>query len=190
MSRQNLLVICSDEHQARAMRCAGHGFDSTLNLDALAARGTRLAIAITPRRSACPRAPAWPPDATCIRPGVGTTLCPTTARFPAGASDDTTVIYTSDHGDNVGARGLWGKSNFYEESVAISMIMAGADVPTGNCETPVSLLDLSATIADHFGVPLDGADGIRPLPELAATPYDPERAVFSEYHGTGSVSGG
>ncbi|MDB6179606.1 sulfatase-like hydrolase/transferase [Paracoccus sp. Z330] len=28
-----------------------------------------------------------------------------------GQLDDTTIIYTSDHGDNVGARGLWGKSN-------------------------------------------------------------------------------
>jgi choline-sulfatase len=28
------------------------------------------------------------------------------------------VLYTSDHGDNLGARGLWGKSTFYEESRA------------------------------------------------------------------------
>ena len=27
----------------------------------------------------------------------------------------TRVIYTSDHGDNLGTRGLWGKSNMYEE---------------------------------------------------------------------------
>src|SRR6185312_8448806 len=30
----------------------------------------------------------------------------------AGLADDTAVIYTSDHGDNTGARGLWGKSTF------------------------------------------------------------------------------
>ena len=35
-----------------------------------------------------------------------------------GLTDNTTVVYTSDHGDNVGARGLWGKSNMYEESVS------------------------------------------------------------------------
>ncbi|HAT34989.1 MAG TPA: sulfatase, partial [Rhodospirillaceae bacterium] len=34
----------------------------------------------------------------------------------SGLSDSTRVIYTSDHGDNLGARGLWGKSNFYQES--------------------------------------------------------------------------
>ena len=60
----------------------------------------------------------------------------------AGMSADTTVVYTSDHGDNVGARGLWGKSNFYQESVHIPMIMAGPDVAVGTCDTPVSLIDL------------------------------------------------
>ena len=34
----------------------------------------------------------------------------------SGQMDNTQIIYTSDHGDNVGARGLWGKSNMYEES--------------------------------------------------------------------------
>lgn len=57
-------------------------------------------------------------------------------------SDDTRVIYTSDHGDNLGTRGLWGKSNMYEESVAVPMIMAGPEVPPGVvCREPVSLVD-------------------------------------------------
>jgi len=45
---QNLLVILSDEHQSRAMGCAGHDFVKTPNLDALAARGTRFTNAYTP----------------------------------------------------------------------------------------------------------------------------------------------
>ena len=32
-----------------------------------------------------------------------------------GLAGDTRIIYTSDHGDNLGTRGLWGKSNMYEE---------------------------------------------------------------------------
>ena len=39
---------------------------------------------------------------------------------------DTRVIYSSDHGDNLGTRGMWGKSTMYEESAGIPMIMAGA----------------------------------------------------------------
>lgn len=107
----------------------------------------------------------------------------------SGALDRTTIVYTSDHGDNVGARGLWGKSNLYQESVAVPLVMTGPDVPVGTCETAVSLLDLSKTIADHFGAPLDCADGTRSLTDIAKSPDDPDRVVFSEYHAAGAVSG-
>ena len=75
----------------------------------------------------------------------------------AGLTENTTIVYTSDHGDNVGARGLWGKSNLYEESAAVPLIMSGPDVAPGVCETPVTLLDLSAEIARHFGTELDAS---------------------------------
>ncbi len=108
----------------------------------------------------------------------------------AGLLENTTVIYTSDHGDNAGARGLWGKSNFYRESVEVPMIMAGPGVRQGTCDTPVSLLDLSKTIATHFGTGIDAAEGTRCLNGIAAAPADAERPVFSEYHAAGAVSGG
>ncbi|MXX91503.1 MAG: sulfatase-like hydrolase/transferase [Boseongicola sp. SB0677_bin_26] len=108
----------------------------------------------------------------------------------SGMKDGTTVAYTSDHGDSVGARGLWGKSNFYEESVAVPLIMAGPGMPRGTCDTPVSLLDLSRTVADHFGCEIDAAAGMESLAAIAARPEEADRAVFSEYHAVGSVSGG
>ena len=105
----------------------------------------------------------------------------------ADLKDNTTVIYTSDHGDNVGARGLWGKSNLYEESVAIPLIMAGPETPAAVCDTPVSLLDLAATIPAHFdtGFECDGA----PLDEIAAQATGPDRPILSQYHAAGAVSG-
>lgn len=106
----------------------------------------------------------------------------------AGYGQDTTVIYTSDHGDNVGARGLWGKSNFYQESVAVPMIMAGPGIDPGLCDTPVSLLDISAEIPDHFGLAFD-CEGT-PLKRIAAAPHDPDRPILSQYHAAGAVSGG
>lgn len=106
-----------------------------------------------------------------------------------GLSERTNVVYTSDHGDNLGARGLWGKSNLYQESVTVPMIACGPDWPAATCETPVSLLDLSAEICANFGVGLDAATGVRPLRDIAAAPPDPEREVFSQYHAVGSVSG-
>ena len=107
----------------------------------------------------------------------------------AGLKDDTTVVYTSDHGDNVGARGLWGKSNLYQESTAVPLIMSGPEVPCGVCETPVSLLDLSCTIADHFNTSIESAAGSKSLYSIAREPVEPDRPVFSEYHAAGSVSG-
>lgn len=109
----------------------------------------------------------------------------------AGLTDTTRVIYASDHGDNLGARGLWGKSNLYRESVDIPMIAAGPGFARGLCETPVSLLDLSATILEGFGLDknkvLPQAVG-RSLREIASEPDDPARLVFSEYHAVGSNS--
>jgi choline-sulfatase len=111
-----------------------------------------------------------------------------------GLASNTTVVYSSDHGDNVGARGLWGKSNMYEESCAIPMIMAGPDIEHGTCDTPVSLLDLSVTISSHFSlaIELDEIHGDvrgQDLRAIAAAKYDDERVVFSEYHAAGAVTG-
>jgi choline-sulfatase len=114
-----------------------------------------------------------------------------------GLATNTRVIYTSDHGDNVGHRGMWGKSNFYLESVAVPMIVSGPGVPVGVSATPVSLLDVHPTVLANFGLtaasePLDPTVR-RPghsLIDLAKNTDDRERAVFSEYHAAGSPSGG
>ena len=107
----------------------------------------------------------------------------------AGLMDSTRVFYASDHGDNLGARGQWGKSNLYRESIDVPLIMAGPGIGQGVCETPVSLIDLSVTILDSLGLDpsreLPDANG-RSLFDIAAAPAEPGRAVFSEYHAVGS----
>ncbi|MCB1389387.1 MAG: sulfatase-like hydrolase/transferase [Rhodobacteraceae bacterium] len=107
----------------------------------------------------------------------------------SGMEGDTRVVYTSDHGDNLGTRGLWGKSTLYEESAAIPLILSGPGIEPGLCETPVDLLDLSTTIADTFGTRIPGVNGPRPLTEIAAAPTDPDREIISQYHAVGAVSG-
>lgn len=108
----------------------------------------------------------------------------------SGLAGDTLVIYTSDHGDNVGARGVWGKSTMYQESVTVPMLVSGPGMTAGTVnETPVDLLDLFPTILQGAGIDplaeLDGRPG-RALQTVAASPYDGERAIFSEYHAAGS----
>lgn len=108
----------------------------------------------------------------------------------AGLKGRTRVFFTSDHGENLGARGTWGKGTMYEESAAVPLIMAGPDVPPGAVvETPVSLLDFYPTILESVGAPPDEEDGQRAgrsLYAIAAAPADAERVVFSEYHASGA----
>lgn len=111
----------------------------------------------------------------------------------SGQADDTVVVYSSDHGESLGNRGLWGKSVFYEDSCAIPMMMAGPGIEAGKrCKTPVSLVDMYPTIL--------GAAGAMPEPEARDLPGEDlqklardgptDRVVFSEYHAAGSASGG
>jgi choline-sulfatase len=104
----------------------------------------------------------------------------------AGLWDTTRLIYTSDHGDQVGSRGHWGKSMPYEPSVNIPMIVCGPDVEAGAVsETPVSLLDVGQTALDAVGVPqLDVPSG-ESLLQLAD---DPDRLMLSQYHAYGAPS--
>ena len=109
-----------------------------------------------------------------------------------GLARDTRVIYTSDHGDNLGARGLWGKSTMYEESAGVPLIMAGADVPSGVvCREPVSLVDCFPTILEAAGVPAHPDDRDLPGHSLfdLARGIAPRRTVLCEYHAAGGATG-
>ena len=105
----------------------------------------------------------------------------------SGLKDNTVIVYTSDHGDNLGTRGLWGKSTLYEESAAIPLILNGPGIAPGLCETPVSLLDLASTIPERFSIDFSG-DG-EDLLRIAAKSAEPERPILSQYHAAGAVSG-
>ena len=108
----------------------------------------------------------------------------------AGLASDTRIVYTSDHGDNVGARGLWGKSTMYEESAGVPLLLAGPGIASAErCSTPASHVDLFPFFLEGAGepAPTDGYHGISPL-ALAAGGHT-DRAVISEYHAIGSTSG-
>ena len=110
-----------------------------------------------------------------------------------GLSDKTRVIFFSDHGDNMGARGIWGKSTMHEESAGIPLIMAGPDIPQNKVvSTPVSLVDLFPTVLENAGLEILESDADLPgtsLISIAKSSDMKDRLVFSEYHGAASVSG-
>lgn len=106
-----------------------------------------------------------------------------------GLDKNTRVLFLSDHGDNLGARGLWGKSTMYEESVAIPMIMSGPGIPAGKvCRTPVSLIDVYPTILANAQLPAHTERPGRSLIGIANQPDNTARIVFSEYHATAAKS--
>jgi len=111
-----------------------------------------------------------------------------------GLAESTRVIYTSDHGDNLGARGLWGKCVPYRESTGIPMILAGPDIPAGRvCRTNVNLVDMYPTVLQGMGLAPSVQERTLPgtsLIELANRQDDPERIGFSEYHAVGAETGG
>ena len=125
---------------------------------------------------------------TAVDENIGRVLA---ALSDAGLADDTRIIYTSDHGDNLGSRGLWGKSVHYEDSAAVPLVTVGEGFPVGVESTPVSLVDIFPTIVESTGAgdpaTVDGLDGTS-LFDIVNQP-DPERAVLSEYHAVASRSG-
>ena len=66
--------------------------------------------------------------------------------------DNTAVVFTSDHGELLGERGLWFKRHFFQPAVAIPLIISAPGTPRGSVRTEnVSLVDLLPTMLDLAG---------------------------------------
>ena len=103
-----------------------------------------------------------------------------------GMTENTLVVFTSDHGEDLGARGLFGKFTMYEESVGVPLILAGPAVKAGQrCSTPVTLCDVAPTIIETMGVEAPVLPGRNLITTLSSPPG--HRYAFSEYHALGST---
>ena len=108
-----------------------------------------------------------------------------------GFADETTILFTSDHGEMLGDFGLWTKQVMFEGSAGIPAILAGPGIAPGRTvDTPVSLVDVFPTVLDAIGAPPANArlPG-RSLLEIASAPAETGRPVLSEYHDGGSATG-
>ena len=78
-----------------------------------------------------------------------------------GIADNTLVIFTSDHGEMLGAHGMREKNVFYEESAHIPLLIKfpGVIQPGTTVEGYTSLIDLFPTILDYLEVPETESDG-------------------------------
>lgn len=99
--------------------------------------------------------------------------------------EKTAIIFTSDHGDMLGERGLWFKKHFFESSLRVPLFMTIPGQPSKRIAAPVSLIDLLPTLmglAVGSGwsseiEPLDGTD----LTQFFSGLPQPDRPVYAEY---------
>ncbi|MGI9335221.1 MAG: choline-sulfatase [Gammaproteobacteria bacterium] len=112
----------------------------------------------------------------------------------AGLADNTVVIFTADHGDMMGERGMWYKFNPFEWSVRVPFIVRAPGSARGRVENKgVSLLDLLPSLLDlatggHPPELVDPIDG-HSLVNLLHGPDDSWRDdVMIEFTGEGTYS--
>lgn len=112
-----------------------------------------------------------------------------------GLADDTIVVFTGDHGDMLGERGLWYKMNWFENSARVPMLFyAPSRFAPARVSENVSTMDLLPTFVAlaggeiHPQLPLDG---VSLLPHLTGQPTAADGSarhdtVVGEYMGEGT----
>jgi choline-sulfatase len=107
-----------------------------------------------------------------------------------GQAENTVVVFTSDHGDMLGERGLWYKMNFFEHACRVPLIVAGPGVLAGRSAAHVSLLDLVPTfneLATGPAIDPNYVDGTSLVPLLSGD-TDSSRVVLGEYLAEGAIA--
>ncbi len=109
----------------------------------------------------------------------------------AGFADNTIVLFTSDHGDMLGERGMWFKKTLFEPAVRIPLLIS---VPGGSglrLDSPTSLQDLLPTLLELTDTPNPNAGqpslGESLVPAMKGA-ENSERPIFVEHIDGGTVA--
>jgi choline-sulfatase len=109
-----------------------------------------------------------------------------------GQLDNTIILFTSDHGDFLGERGLWYKMSFLEPSAHVPMIVWGQGIKQRRISEPASLTDILPTVADlatHGRAKLvRRVDGRSLYPLLIGAQENPDAETWGEYLAEGTVA--
>jgi len=109
-----------------------------------------------------------------------------------GLADNTIVIFTSDHGDMQGERGMWFKQHFFERAAQIPLIVtAPGRYQAGRVAENISLIDLAPTLIDLAEPGFDGfatsVDGTSLQGALNGDSASLPDTVISEFAADGST---
>ncbi|MFS4581107.1 choline-sulfatase [Phaeobacter sp. C3_T13_0] len=110
-----------------------------------------------------------------------------------GLADNTIVIFTSDHGEMMGERGMWFKQHFFEWAAHVPFIVVAPDrFKPSRVEQNISLIDLMPTLLDlasneEFTGYVAPCDGTSLLPALNGDTSDMADMAISEFAADGST---
>lgn len=104
----------------------------------------------------------------------------------SGFAQSTAIVFTSDHGELLGERGMWFKKHFYEPCLRVPLMVSAPWIAPQRVGTLASLVDLLPTLCGLAqGRPWSGAveelDGEDLTRFLDGGQADDERAVYAEY---------
>jgi len=109
-----------------------------------------------------------------------------------GLDQNTIVVFTADHGDMLGERGLWYKMSWFQDSCRIPLIVSAPGMfQSGRVSASTSSIDLLPTLAEIAAdggkfAPAAPIDGRSLLPHLNHSGGHDE--VIGEYCGEGAIA--
>lgn len=106
-----------------------------------------------------------------------------------GQTENTIIVFVSDHGDMLGEKGLWFKMSFFEGSSRVPLMVAAPGLEPRRVDTAVSTLDVTPTLADLVGIelgevtPWTDGETLMPLARggVRTTPVRMEYAAEASY---------
>ena len=103
-----------------------------------------------------------------------------------GADQNTAIIFTADHGEFLGERGMWFKKHFFEPSLRIPLMISGPGIAAQRVSEMASLVDLLPTFCG-LATGRTWESELEPLAGADLTAYldrpsqPPERTIRAEY---------
>jgi arylsulfatase A-like enzyme len=101
-----------------------------------------------------------------------------------GLSDNTIIVFTSDHGDMLWSHGWMKKQSPYEESIRVPLVIAGPGLPQARTSSTLfGLVDLMPTLLGLAGLPIPATvQGCDRSSKLAATRDQQDVQFIMNHH--------
>ena len=107
-----------------------------------------------------------------------------------GLREKTIILYTADHGEMLGDRGIWYKNSFYDGSASIPFIWSFPKaLPQGKVvNAPAMNMDIFPTLCDLCDLPQPpGLEGVSLAPVMKGTDDGEDRYALSENYRGGAA---